>query len=124
MNGYCTIQINGQPVGLKFAYPAIKWFTEESINSDLYFLPGEGGGFTVEGLAKLIQCSYRNNCLIKEVEPELKFEDFFNWVEQSQETDEGRAELEKVVKAYADSSVMKKLLEQQKKSEANPPTST
>lgn len=119
MNGATTIQINGQTVGLKFAYPAIKWFTEESIKSDLFFVPGETGGFTVEGLAKLIECSYKNNCLIKETEPVLKYEDFYNYVEGSQDTDDGQKELTRVTEVYAESSVMKKIMDIQKKSQTS-----
>lgn len=111
MNGATTIQINGQTVGLKFAYPAIKWFTEESATNDLFFVPGETGGFTVEGLAKLIQCSYKNHCLIKEVEPSLKYEDFYNYVESNQDTDEGQKELIRITEIYASSSVIKKLID-------------
>lgn len=124
MNGYTQIEINGQKVGLKFAYPAIKWFTEESLKTDIYFVEGDNGGFTVEGLAKLIQCSYRNNCLLKEVEPVLTFEDFFNWVEQAQETEDGQAELIRVTNVYAESSVMKKVINGQKKSQTDPTSTT
>lgn len=117
MNGLATITINGQQVGLRFAYPAIKWFSEASIkNGDAYFTDGTGGGFTVEGLAKLFHCSYRNQCLIKEVEPTLSYEDFYNWVDERQRTEEGQAELVKVTEVYAESSVMKKMVEAQKKS--------
>lgn len=111
MNGATTIQINGQTVGLKFAYPAIKWFTEESETNDLLFVPGETGGFTVEGFAKLIQCSYRNSCLIKEIEPSLRYEDFYNYVESNQDSEEGQKELTRITEIYAASSVMKKLVE-------------
>lgn len=125
MNGYTQIEINGQQVGLKFAYPAIKWFMEAAAGSDLYFIEGDSGGFTVEGLAKLIQCSYKNNCLLKEVEPVLTYEDFFNWVEQGQETETGQADLIRVTDVYAQSTVMKKLIDSQKKSQViNPSTST
>lgn len=118
MNGQTQIQINGQPVGLKFAYPAIKWFTESTvIDNGIFFTPGEQGFFTVEGLAKLIECSYRNYCLIKEVVPELKYEDFYNYVEQNQDTEEGQKELLRITEVYAEASVMKKLINGQKKSE-------
>lgn len=118
MNGYTQIEINGQTVGLKFAFPAIRWFMEESVTkSDLYFIDGDNGGFTVEGLAKLVQCSYKNNCLLKEVEPSLTYEDFYNWVEQAQQTEEGKAELIRVSEVYAQSTVMKKIIEGQKKSQ-------
>lgn len=119
MNGFTEIKINGQTVGLRFAYPSIKWFTEESLKkADIYFTEGDGGGFTVEGLAKLIQCSYRNQCLVKEVEPELKFEHFYEWVSDLQETEEGQKELLRVTEVYADSSVMKRMVEAQKKSQS------
>ena len=125
MNGYTTIDLNGTPVGLKFAYPAIKLFTEACVkNTDIYFIgEGDAGGFTVEGLAKLIECSYRNNCILKEVEPALKFEDFYNYVEQAQETPEGLEELKKVSEVYADSTVMKKLIASNKELEKKRQTS-
>jgi hypothetical protein len=122
MNGSTTILINGQTVGLKFAFPAIKWFKEESEKKpDIYFVTGDSGGFTVEGLAKLIECSYKNHCLIKETEPTLLYENFYEYVEESQETEEGQKELTRITKVYADSSVMKRLvenIENQKKSQS------
>lgn len=121
MNGSTTIQINGQTVGLKFAYPAIKWFTEATMKDPdgIFFTPGGESTFTVEGLAKLIQCSYRNHCLIKEVEPTLSYEDFFDFVEENQDTEEGQRELMRITEVYAAASVMKRLIEAQKKNPAN-----
>lgn len=119
MNGLTTIQINGNPVGLKFAYPAIKWFTEATQKDDIFFTPGEDSTFTIEGLAKLIQCSYRNHCLIKEVEPTLTYEDFFNYVEGNQDTEEGQKELLRVTEVYATASVIKRLIDAQKKNPEN-----
>lgn len=119
MNGSTTILINGQTVGLKFAFPAIKWFTEESAKRpDLYFVTGDSGGFTVEGLAKLIECSYKNHCLIKETEPILPYETFYDYVESNQETEEGQKELTRIAEVYAQSSVMKRVIENQKKSQS------
>jgi len=120
MNGSCNITINGQPVGLKFAYPAIKWFTEASMKDDgIFFTPGEDSTFTVEGLAKLIQCSYRNHCLLKEIEPSLSYEDFFNYVEDNQDSEEGQKELLRITEVYATASVIKRLIDAQKKNQQN-----
>lgn len=119
MNGLTTIQINGQPVGLKFAYPAIKWFAEATQKEDIFFTPGIDSTFTIEGLAKLLQCAYRNHCLIKEVEPTLAYESFFEYVEANQDTEEGQKELLRVTEVYATASVIKKLIDAQKKSPAN-----
>ncbi len=120
MNGSCNITINGQTVGLKFAYPAIKWFTEATLRDNgIFFTPGEDSTFTVEGLAKLIQCSYRNHCLLKEVEPTLSYEDFFNYVEANQDSEEGQKELMRITEVYATASVIKRLIDAQKKSLQN-----
>lgn len=120
MNGKTTIQINGQAVGLLFAYPAIKWFTEATLqDGGMYFTPGEGATFTVEGLAKLIQCSYRNHCFIKEVEPVLTYEDFYEFVCERQDDEDGQKELLRITEVYATATVMKKLVDAQKKSQPN-----
>lgn len=128
MDGYIKILVAGQEVGLKFGYPAIRWFSEESeLNKSAFFMPGESFDFSVEGFAKLMQCGYRNHCLIKEVDPELKYQDFVEWVEVENETEDKQA-MKDVLKAYTDSSVMKKAIEaveKKKQEEETPPlTST
>lgn len=118
MDGYIKILVGGKEVGLKFGYPAIRWFSEESLkNKDAFFMPGDTFDFSVEGFAKLMQCAYKNNCLIKEVEPELKYQDFIEWVE---EENAGQGEIMKTVLiAYTESSVMKKAMaEVEKKNQA------
>lgn len=122
MNGYIQIQINGQAVGLKFAYNTVKWFLEACIKDkedNTYFAPGDTGGFTIDGLAKLIECAYRQNCKIKEVEPVLKFEDFYNFVEDAQYSEDGQTVLLKVMEAYTESSVSKKVVELSEKKNLN-----
>jgi len=110
MDGYIKISIGGKEVGLKFGYPAIRWFAEESeLNKSAFFMPGESFDFSVEGFAKLMQCAYRNNCLIKEVDPELKYKDFVEWVEVENET-ENKEAMKAVLTAYTESSVMKKAI--------------
>jgi hypothetical protein len=120
MNGYTTVKVNGNEVGLLFAYPSIRWFSEASEEfADAFFMPGETGDFSVEGLAKLIECAYRNNCIVDEVKPELKYRDFYLWVTEVQDTDEGQTEMIRIIEVYAQSSVIKKMvknLEEQKKS--------
>lgn len=128
MDGFIKILVAGQEVGLKFGYPAIRWFSEESeVMKSAFFMPGESFDFSVEGFAKLMQCGYRNHCLIKEVDPELKYQDFVEWVEVENETEDKQA-MKDVLKAYTDSSVMKKAIEaveKKKQEEETPPlTST
>lgn len=126
MNGYTTIQIGEKTVGLKFAWLAMKWFNEASKGKvDVYFAETVIQGkktetYTSIGLSKLIQCAYRNNNEIKEVKDELTFADFYNWVEEKTETDEGIAELGRIVTVYSESNFSKKLVaEMEKKSKMN-----
>ncbi len=114
---YTKIKIEGQEVGVRFAYPCIRWFSEANEKSnEVYFMPNSTD-FTVEGLAKLIQCSYWNDCLLKEVDRVIDYETFFNYVEDLQNTEDGQKELQRLVGVYAESSIMKKVIDEQKKSQ-------
>lgn len=109
-NGYIQINLNGDMIGLKFAYPAIRMWGEAMIGKGEFYTAIDNSdpdnpkvSVTIEGLAKFLQCGYINNCMIKEVEPLFTYENFFEYVERSL-TDESVAKvLEDVMKCYQDS---------------------
>lgn len=107
MTGYIQININGQPVGIKFGLLSIKDFSlaAEKKRDVLY----EGENLSFLGVAKLIQCGYKNNCEIKEVEPVLTLEDFNNWTEEAMSSDERKKELAEVLNVFAQSQYVKLL---------------
>jgi len=109
-NGYTTINLDGDVIGLKFAYPAIRMWGEAMIGkADFYQIVDNSDpnnpkiSVTIEGLAKFIECGYINNCMIKEVEPLFKYENFFNWVEKSINDEEVTAQIMDVMKCYQES---------------------
>lgn len=116
MDGKITILIEGKPVGLKFAFPCVRWFSEESQKQpDIYFIETDRGpSMTDYGLAKLMQCAYRNQCLLSEVNPDIKFEKFVEFVE-SKNNQEGAEELGRIMTVYAESSVSKRVVESSEK---------
>jgi hypothetical protein len=119
MNGYITINLNGQPVGLKFAYPAIKAFAlAMESKPDLYILSGDRADFTIEGMAKFIQCGYLNNCAIKEQEPTFTYKDFFDYVEAALEDSSRVEEIAKVFECYGQTVYAKRLAEAEEKKSA------
>lgn len=126
MNGKTTIKIEGQDVPLRFAYPCIKWFAEACAESEFMFTPGEDANFTTDGFGKLLHCAYKNAMLVKEEEAVLTYEHFFDWVSEQQDTEEGQKIMAEVLKVYADSSVMKKLVNatEEKKSPVIPMSQT
>ena len=122
MNGYTTININGQTVGIKFGLLAIKEFslTTEKKREVLY----EGDNLSFLGMAKLIQCGYKNNCEIKEVQPTLTLEDFNNWTEEALTSDERKNDVSVVLNCFAESQFVKTLIdlpkeETKKKTQSN-----
>jgi hypothetical protein len=118
MNGYISFDLDGSVTGLKFAYPAIRMFAEAMAGNDFYYVEGDKGPqMTVEGIAKFIECGYKNNCMIKEVTPELKYEHFYNWVEGAVDDPEKMETINKIMECYAETQYAKQLVaEQEKKS--------
>lgn len=110
MNGYIQIELAGGPVGLKFAYPAIKWFMEATAkNRDVYFVETEKSEtMTDYGMAKLVHCAYRNNCLLKDTDPVITFEQFTEWV--TEQIEAGGEILAQVLTTYAESAISKKVV--------------
>jgi hypothetical protein len=106
---YTQIEVNGQKVGLKFGYEAVKDFLvhcEE--NKDDYF--DKNNVLTVFGVADLIYCAYKNSQLIKDEEVSIPIEDFEDWVlDMSNENPE---ELAKIGKLYEESKYVKLFLRQ------------
>jgi hypothetical protein len=120
MNGYTQINVNGEPVGIKFGFPAIKEFAIATEKKREVFYDGDSLSFL--GIAKLIQCGYNNNCEIKEVEPVLTLEDFNNWTEEAMNSEERKGELAVVLNAFAESQYVKLLTDLPKEEEAKKKT--
>jgi hypothetical protein len=64
------------------------------------------------GVAHLIYAGYQNNCIVKGIEPELKFHFFMEWVEEALVDPEVKKTLDAVSQCYADSRFTKKCIEE------------
>lgn len=108
-NGYCAIEINGKSIGLKYGMVANRLFFEEMSKN-----PSMMTGETINeiGVAHLIYAGYQNNCIVKGIEPELKFHFFMEWVEEALVDPKIKQTLETVSKCYADSRFTKKCVEE------------
>lgn len=107
---YTTIKIEGREIGLRFGYPCIRWFSEAG-NKD-YFDQAES--LTEVGVSKLIQFAYQNDCLVKEVKPDISFEKFYDWVEERLHGEQSQ-ELSDVLTIWANSVAVKRLVENSEK---------
>lgn len=113
MNGYIQITLpEGEKVGLKFAYPAIKWFLEAMEKSGEFYYTTQQDGepcITIEGIARLMQCGYKNNCFLKDTEPVFTFETFYNLAELSLTNEEHAKQIADVLTCYAETEYAKKV---------------
>jgi len=115
MNGYTTININGETVGIKFGYLAIKEFSlaAEKKRDVYYDTVNDEQQLSFLGIAKLIHCGYKNNCEIKETEPKYFLEHFNDWVEIAINDEERKKQLAEVLKVFAEYQYVKRLAEMQ-----------
>jgi hypothetical protein len=99
------ITIGENQVGLYFGYPCFNDYTVACLGEAKYASLQDGAG-----VAKLFQTAHENFCLIREIKPALKYEDFYMWVEDKINSDE-KNEIETLLNIWAECTSTKKSLE-------------
>jgi hypothetical protein len=108
-NGYATITINGEKVGLKFGIPAIRKYNE-GLTPDMY--SENDSQLNEYGTAHLFYCGYLNNCWRKqEKHPSLSFDVFLDYMDGIITNPETKAECLEAVKVFTESHVIKSRLD-------------
>jgi hypothetical protein len=116
VNNYLKIAIDGKEVGLKFGFAQVKEFAiAMAANLAVYF---DGDTISPIGIAKLIHTAHRNDCLLKEVEPVVTFEQISNWVDSSSGDEKKTKVLTDVVMKWQESEYTKSWLDNIKKKTA------
>lgn len=77
---YCTLTIDGKKIGLKFGMASFRYLSEGKLVEGKSF---NGNEINEIGISHILYSGYWNNCLVKDVDPEMTFEDFVNYVENS-----------------------------------------
>ena len=77
---YCTLTIDSKKIGLKFGMASFRYLSEGKLVEGKSF---NGNEINEIGISHILYSGYYNNCLVKDAEPELTFEDFVNYVENS-----------------------------------------
>ena len=100
---YTTITINDQKVGLKFGMASFRYLSEKFVEGISF----NNGELTEIGIAHLIYSGYYNNCLVKDVVPEHKFEYFSDYVEANLKNDGFIKEMHEVLKVWGENEFIK-----------------
>lgn len=101
---YCTLTINGQKVGLKFGMASFRYLSDGKLVEGKSFNKNE---LNEVGIAHILYSGYYNNCLVKDVEPSLTFEDFVDYIEATLVNKGGLEEITNAVKVWADNDFIK-----------------
>jgi hypothetical protein len=101
---YCTITINGQKVGLKFGMASFRYLSDGKLVEGKSFVNNE---LNEVGIAHILYSGYFNNCLVKDVEPSLTFEDFVDFIERTLMNKESIEPITNAIKVWADNDLIK-----------------
>lgn len=101
---YCTLTINGQKVGLKFGMASFRYLSDGKLVEGKSFNKNE---LNEVGIAHILYSGYYNNCLVKDVEPSLTFEDFVDYIEQMLVNKSPLDEVTNAIKVWADNDFIK-----------------
>jgi hypothetical protein len=105
---YTTITINDQKIGLKFGMASFRYLSDKFVEGISF----DKGELTEIGISHLIYAGYYNNCLVKDVLPELKFENIVDFVESNIKEDKFLTEMKEILKVWGESEMIKKATEQ------------
>jgi hypothetical protein len=103
---YTTITINDQKVGLKFGMASFRYLQDKLVEGKSY----QGGDVNEIGLAYIVYSGYFNNCLVKDVEPSLKFEDFVDWIESNLLNEDVMTQIKSVMELWTNNQYVQNAL--------------
>lgn len=111
---YTTIDIPGKgpegaalKVGLKFGFDSYEMVLTAKNMSALF---DEDGNPTNAGVARIIYSGYYNNCLNKNVELDMEFDDFRRAINEISKTPEGLESLTAIIKIWTESNDIQNLI--------------
>jgi hypothetical protein len=106
-NGFTTVKVDGQEVGLWFGMPAIVEMMDKTMPTD--------ASTSLLYTAELLFAGYKNNCMVERVQPSLTFKPFYELVENSFLDEQKTAELNAIVQVFTESKFVKAGKEQLEK---------
>ena len=101
---YCTITINDQKVGLKFGMASFRYLSDGKLVEGKSFVNNE---LNEVGIAHILYSGYFNNCLVKDVEPSLTFEDFVEHIEKILISKGDLQEITNAIKVWSTNELIK-----------------
>jgi hypothetical protein len=99
--------MNGAKIDLLFGMPAVEYVFRKAEDGSM-ILDEEGNTVGNSSIVFLIYAGYHNSCIANGLTPKIPISNFFDWVEEMVEAEEGKKELAIVAETYRDSKSTKK----------------
>jgi hypothetical protein len=110
---YCTITINGTKTGIKFGMASFRYLGDGKLVEGKTH---KGEELNEIGIAHILYSGYWNNCIVKDVEPELTFSD----IEANLRNDEALAEIKNSLEVWTKNEFIKQVNEPETKKKTSP----
>jgi len=101
---YIEINIGDKKIGLKFGMASYRYLSEK-FKDGISF---HNDQITEIGIATIIYCAYKNNCIVKELPMDITFENLVDFVEANTSNESFMSEMREVMKVWAESDFIKK----------------
>lgn len=101
---YIEIDINDKKIGLKFGMASYRYLSEKFKDGVSF----HNEQITELGIAHIIYCAYKNNCIVKEMPMDMTFEQIVDFVEMNTSNTVFMDQMREVMKIWAESDFIKK----------------
>jgi hypothetical protein len=100
---YTTIEIDGKTIGLKFGMASFRYLQNKFKDGVSY----NDNDLNEIGIAHIIYSGYYNNCIIKDIIPELTFETFVDFIEINLQNANKINEIKSIIEIWASNEYLK-----------------
>lgn len=99
---YTTIIINDETIGLKYGMASLRYLTDKFDSSAF-----NNNELTEIGIAHILYAGYYNNCLVKNQDTKLTFEQFVDWIELNLRNEEVIQQIKNAIDVWSQNEYIK-----------------
>lgn len=100
---YTQLLIDEQKIGLKFGMASFRYLQDKFVDG-IAFKDNE---LNEIGIAHILYSGYFNNCIVKDVVPELTLEFFVDWIEQNLNNEEAINDIKRIIEMWSSNEFIK-----------------
>lgn len=100
---YTTILIDNKKIGLKFGMASFRYIQQKIEQGKIF----NGEDLNEISIAHILYSGYYNNCIVKDINLDLTFENIIDWIENNLKDPLFMETITEVIKIWSDSDLIK-----------------